>query len=294
MFGFQRVGDLIWQSADARARGFLFGCTAGRTTMNGEGLQHEDGQSHLLASVVPCIRSYDPAFAYELALIVSDGILAMYGPDGADLLYYVTLYNENYPMPALPEDPAERDRIRYGVLRGAYRYLPSPDPALRPATILFSGTMWQAAVEARELLAADWGVGAECWSVTSYKALREDALDIERWNRLHPGSTPRESYVTRALAESRGPIVAVTDYLKSVPDQIARFVPGPFVPLGTDGFGRSDTRAALRRHFEVDAAHLVVAVLSSLAANGELKESAVAEAIERYGIDPDATEPRIA
>jgi pyruvate dehydrogenase E1 component len=292
MFGFQRVGDLIWQASDARARGFLFGCTAGRTTMNGEGLQHEDGHSLLLASVVPCVRAYDPAFAYELAFIVADGIAAMYGPEAKDLLYYVTLYNENYPMPSLPEEPVERERIREGVLRGCYRYLPSPDPALKPATILFSGTSWQAAVEARDLLAADWGVGAECWSVTSYKALREDALDIERWNRLHPGSTQREAFVSRSLAESRGPIVAVTDYLKAVSDQIARFVPGMLVPLGTDGFGRSDTRRALRRHFEVDATHLVVAVLSSLAVAGEVKESDVAEAIERYALDAEAPEPR--
>jgi len=292
MFGFQRVGDLIWQAADARARGFLLGCTAGRTTMNGEGLQHEDGHSLLLASVVPCVRAYDPAFAYELALIVADGIDAMYGPEGQDLLYYVTLYNENYPMPPLPEDADERERIREGVLRGCYRYLGSPDPALKPATLLFSGTSWQAAVEAREMLASDWGVGAECWSVTSYKALREDALDIERWNRLHPGSAPRETFVSRSFAESRGPIVAVTDYMKAVPDQIARFVPGMLVPLGTDGFGRSDTREALRHHFEVDAAHVVIAVLASMAVAGDVKESDVAEAIERYGVDPEAVEPR--
>jgi pyruvate dehydrogenase E1 component len=197
-------------------------------------------------------------------------------------------------MPALPEDAGERERIREGVLRGCYRYLPSPDPALKPATILFSGTMWQAAAEARDLLAAEWGVGAECWSVTSHKALREDALDMERWNRLHPGSTHRDAYISNALADSRGPIVAVTDYLKSVADQIARFVPGPFMPLGTDGFGRSDTRSALRRHFEIDAGHLVVAVLASLVASGDVKGSDVADAIERYGIDPEAVEPRIA
>jgi pyruvate dehydrogenase E1 component len=294
MFGFQRVGDLMWQAADARARGFLFGCTAGRTTMNGEGLQHEDGHSHLLASVVPCVRAYDPAFAYELAFIVGDGIEAMYGPAGEDLLYYVTLYNENYPMPALPDDAAERARIREGVIRGCYRYLASPDTSLKPATILFSGTMWQTAVEARQLLASDWGVGAECWSVTSYKALREDALTIERWNRLHPSSTHREAFVSRALADSRGPVVAVTDYLKSVPDQISRFLPGTFVPLGTDGFGRSDTREALRRHFEVDAAHLVVAVLAALASAGEVKQTDVLEALERYGVDAEAVEPRTA
>jgi pyruvate dehydrogenase E1 component len=294
MFGFQRVGDLMWQAADARARGFLLGCTAGRTTLNGEGLQHEDGQSHLLASTSPPVRAYDPAFAYELAFIVADGIRALTGPDAEDLLYYITLYNENYAMPPVAEDPAERERIREGVVRGCYRYQRTPDAGLKPATILFSGTMWQAAAEARELLAIEWGVGAECWSVTSYKDLREDALDIERWNRLHPRTTPRQAFVSRALSEARGPVVAVTDYLKAVPDQIARFVQAPFVPLGTDGFGRSDTRAALRRHFEVDAAHIVVAVLASLAAAGEVKETNVSEAIKRYRIDPDAPEPRTA
>ncbi len=292
MFGFQRVGDLIWQSGDARARGFLFGCTAGRTTMSGEGLQHEDGHSLLLASVVPNVRAYDPSFAYEIACIVADGIETMYGPDGSDLLYYVTLYNENYAMPAMPDDPAERERIRDGVLRGCYRYLASPDEELKPAAIMFSGTLWQAAVEAREMLAADWGVGAQCWSVTSYKALRDDALEVERWNRLHPGSAQRDSYLARTLRDLQGPVVAVSDYLKAVPDQIARFVPGSFVPLGTDGFGRSDSRAALRRHFEIDAPHIVVAVLSSLAAAGEVKDGTVADAIERYGIDPEAPEPR--
>jgi len=294
MFGFQRVGDLIWQACDARARGFLMGCTAGRTTMHGEGLQHEDGHSLLLASVVPSLRAYDPAFAYELAFIIADGIEQMCGPDAQDLLYYVTLYNENYPMPAAPTDTDERGRIRDGVLRGCYRYLPSPDAKLKPAAILFSGTAWQAATEARDLLAADWGVGAECWSVTSYKALREDALEVERWNRLHPGSTSRQAFVTRAFADFEGPVVALTDFLKAVPDQIARFVPAAFVPLGTDGFGRSDTRPALRRHFEVDAAHVVVAVLASLASSGRLKASAVAEAIKRYGLDPEAIDPRLA
>ncbi len=294
MFGFQRVGDLIWQSGDARARGFLVGCTAGRTTMNGEGLQHEDGHSLLLASVVPNLRAYDPAFAYELAFIVADGIEQMCGPEAQDLLYYVTLYNENYPMPAAPTEGPERERIRDGVLRGCYRYLPSPDPALKPATILFSGTAWQAAVEARDLLAAEWGVGAECWSVTSYKALRENALDVERWNRLHPGSAARQAFVTGAFGDNDGPIVAVTDFLKAIPDQIARFVPAPFVPLGTDGYGRSDTRPALRRHFEVDAAHVAVAVLASLATSGGMKASTVAEAIKRFGVDPEAIDPRLA
>jgi pyruvate dehydrogenase E1 component len=298
MFGFQRIGDLIWQAADARARGFLLGCTAGRTTMSGEGLQHEDGHSQLLASVVPNIRAFDPAFAYEIALIMADGIEKMYGPEGEDLIYYLTLYNENYPMPALPEKPAEAERIKRGVLDGAYRFAEAPKLSSghssngRRATILFSGTAWQAAMEARQLLAERFDVSAECWSVTSWKGLREEALEAERWNRLHPGAERKVPYVTRALGEAASPVVAVTDYMKAVPDQIARFVPGSFVPLGTDGFGRSDTRAALRRHFEIDAAHIALAVLSALSAEGEVKDDEIRDAIAELGIDPEATDPR--
>ena len=314
MFGFQRVGDLIWQAADARARGFLIGCTAGRTTMNGEGLQHEDGHSLLLASAVPTVHAYDPAFAYELATIVERGIDHMFGPEAEDCIYYLTLYNENYPMPALPVpegdeavQAAAAAGIREGILRGIYRYAEPGGTAAgsagggdggraagRSATILFSGPTWQAAMQARELLALDWDVSAEAWSVTSYKALREDGLEVERWNRLHPASAPRVPYVTRALETARGPIVAVTDFLKAVPDQVARFVGAPLTVLGTDGFGRSDTRAALRRHFEVDAAHIVVAVLAELAAAGEGRPSEVASAIEKYGVDPEAPDPRSA
>ena len=320
MFGFQRIGDLIWQAADARARGFLMGCTAGRTTMSGEGLQHEDGQSHLLASVVPTVHAYDPAFAYEMATIVERGIEHMYGPKPEDCIYYLTLYNESYEMPAFPVPEGDEatqaesvKSLKEKILRGIYRFA-GPAPALaegaiagevavaakapggtgRSATILFSGPAWQAAMHARELLASDWGVSGEAWSVTSYKALREDGLEVERWNRLHPTHAPRVPYVTRALADASGPIVAVTDFLKAVPDQIARFVEAPFTPLGTDGFGRSDTRAALRRHFEVDASHIVVAVLAELAAAGEGKPSEVAAAIEKYGINPEALDPRLA
>ncbi len=293
MFGFQRIGDLIWQSGDARGRGFLLGATAGRTTMNGEGLQHEDGQSLLLASAYPSVRAYDPSFAYELAAIVERGIEEMYGPTGRDVVYYLTVYNENYVMPAIPE--GEEARVREGTLAGLYRFRPpaeTPGGAVRSATILFSGTAWQAAERARTLLAEEWGVAAETWSATSYKTLREDALEVERWNRLHPDATPREPYVTRALADARGPVVAVTDFMKAVPDQIARFVPAPFIPLGTDGYGRSDTREALRRFFEVDAEHIVVAVLAALAASGEAKTDEVQTAIARYGIDADAPDPR--
>ncbi len=288
MFGFQRTGDLIWSAADQQARGFLMGGTAGRTTLNGEGLQHQDGHSLLLASTVPVCRAYDPAFAYEVAAIVRHGIHRMWGEDAEDAFYYLTLYNENYPMPPMPEG------VREGIVAGLYRFRPAPEgPSLR-ATVLFSGTAHLAAAEAAAELAEHFDVGVELWSATSYKALREEALDAERWNRLHPSASPRTPYVTAALADSEGPVVAVTDFLAAVPDQVARWVPRSFTPLGTDGFGRSDTRAALRRHFEVDAGHVVVAVLDGLAQAGEIKAEVVADAIARYDIDPDARPPRLA
>jgi len=303
MFGFQRVGDLAWACADARGRGFLLGATAGRTTLNGEGLQHEDGQSLLLASTYPNVRAYDPAFAYEVAVIVEDGIRRMYGPDPEDCMYYLTLYNENYVMPALPEGEAGA-AVREGILAGLYQFAPAhlgpagPEgqqpSARRRATLLFSGPSWQAAMEAREMLAADWDVSAEAWSATSYKGLREEALSTERWNRLHPSEPPRTPLVRRALEGAEGPVVAVSDFMKAVPDQVARWVPAHFSVLGTDGFGRSDTRAALRRHFETDAAHVVVATLQALAATGEAKAEEVADALARYGIDPETPDPRTA
>jgi pyruvate dehydrogenase E1 component len=288
MFGFQRVGDLIWLFGDMRGRGFLLGATAGRTTLMGEGLQHDDGHSPVLASTVPNVAVYDPAFAYEMAVIIEDGMRRMYGPDPEDIFYYLTLYNENYPMPPMPEG------VEDGIRRGIYRFAAAPEAHANRATILFSGSAQGAAREAQQLLAEHHDVGAELWSVTSYKNLREDALEVERWNRLHPGEKPRTPRVTTLLAEAEGPFVAVTDYMKIVPEQVARWVPGPFTPLGTDGFGRSDTRTALRRHFEVDAAHIVVAVLQSLAATGDVKPEAVADAIARYEIDPEAVDPRIA
>ena len=304
MFGFQRVGDLIWQSADARARGFLVGCTAGRTTMSGEGLQHEDGHSQLLATAYPNVLAWDPAFAYEMSMIVEDGIARLTGPAAEDCLYYLTLYNENYPMPALPEDEQERRRIRDGALKGCYRFAAAPELEAgraagagrsqpgRHVTLLFSGTAWAAAMQAQTMLADEWGVAADVWSVTGYKQLRDDALRAERWNRLHPGSAGRQPYVVRTLGETSGPIVAVSDFVKAVPDQIARFLPGRLLSLGTDGFGRSDSRAALRRYFEVDAAHVTVAALAALRATGTVKDAEVAEAIGRYGIDPEALDPR--
>jgi pyruvate dehydrogenase E1 component len=287
MFGFQRVGDLIWAFGDMRGRGFLVGATAGRTTLLGEGLQHDDGQSLLLASTVPNVQAYDPAFAYEVAAIVKDGIVRMYGAEPEDIFYYLTLYNENYQMPPKP------DNVDEGIVRGLYRYAPLPDGPSRSASILFSGTASQAAIAAQQLLAEHHDVAAELWSATSYKALREDALSVERWNRLHPGLQPRTPYVTEVLDAAAGPIVAVTDFMKAVPDQVARWVPGHFVALGTDGFGRSDTREALRRHFETDAAHVVVAVLDSLVATGQAKAKEVEAAIARYGIDAEAPDPRV-
>ncbi len=284
MFGFQRVGDLIWSFGDQRGRGFVLGATAGRTTLTGEGLQHCDGHSQVLASTVPNCHAYDPAFAYEMAIIVSEGMDRMFGDDPEDCFYYLTLYNENYTMPPTP------DGVRDGVFRGLYRYRPASDGS-RHAQMLASGTAMLATLEAQEILAADFDVAADVWSATSYKTLRDEALGVERWNRLHPDEPPRTSYVFETLGDADGPVVAVTDFMKSVPDQIARFLPQPFLPLGTDGYGLSDTRQALRRYFEVDAAHVVVAVLYQLAQQSEISREVVVEAIRRFEIDTEAPDP---
>jgi pyruvate dehydrogenase E1 component len=288
MFGFQRVGDLIWAAADAQARGFLVGATAGRTTLLGEGLQHQDGHSLLLASTVPTCQAYDPAFAYEMAAIVRAGIERMYGA-GEAVFYYLTLYNENYPMPPRPDGVTDDD-----ILSGLYRWAGPPDGLESQLTILFSGTAQAAAREAQAALAEHHGIGAEIWSATSYKRLRDEALAVERANRLHPDDEPEAAPVTAKLASSAGPIVAVSDFMKAVPDQIARFVPADrrYVPLGTDGFGRSDTREALRRFFETDAAHVEIAGLAALADEGHADRSAVASAIKRHDVDPDTPDPR--
>jgi pyruvate dehydrogenase E1 component len=286
MFGFQRVGDLIWAFGDARGRGFLLGATAGRTTLTGEGLQHCDGQSQLLAASVPNCRAYDPAFAYEVAVIVRDGIERMYGPEPEDCFYYLTLYNENYPQPPMPEG------VEDGIVRGLYRYREHDRDLGHRAQILGSGALLLGALEAQRMLAEEWDVAADVWSATSYKLLREEALACERWNRLHPTEAPRTPYVTEQLGGTEGPVVAVCDFVKLVADQIGRFVPQPFVPLGTDGFGFSDVRSALRRHFEVDAAHIVVAVLDALAQQGDVKGETVQEAIRRYELDAEAADPR--
>jgi pyruvate dehydrogenase E1 component len=286
MFGFQRVGDLVWAFGDQRGRGFMLGATAGRTTLTGEGLQHCDGQSQVLATPVPNCRAYDPAYAYEMAVIIRDGIRRMYGPEPEDCFYYLTLYNENLVMPAMPTG------VEDGIVRGLYRYRAAPEERSRRAQILASGTMMAGALEAQRLLAEQHDVAADVWSATSYKLLREDALSTERWNRLHPTEAPQTPYVTELLRGTEGPVVAVTDFLKSVPDQVARFVPQPFIPLGTDGYGYSDTRPALRRHFEVDAPHIVVAVLDGLAQLGDAKGEEVATAIRTYELDTEAPDPR--
>ena len=287
MFGFQRVGDLIWQAADARTKGFLMGATAGRTTLMGEGLQHQDGHSLVLASTVPACQAYDPAFAYEIAAIVRAGLHRMYGEQNEDVFYYLTLYNENYVMPPTPA----RDGVDEEIVRGLYKFQDAP-PADLHATLLFSGSAQGAVRAAAADLLKSYGVGVELWSATSYKALREDALAAERWTRLHPDQPPRIPLVTSLLRQSPGPIVATTDFMKIVPEQIARFVSGrQFVSLGTDGMGRSDTREALRHHFEVDAGHIVVAALAALASTGSLQSAVVNDAIRRYNINPDSPDP---
>jgi len=285
MFGFQRIGDLIWSFGDQRGRGFLLGATAGRTTLQGEGLQHADGHSPILASVVPNCRVYDPAFAYELAVVIRDGIERMYGEAQEDCFYYVTLYNENLSMPPMPEG------VEDGIVRGLYKVKTEPGPGPK-AQIFASGTAMAAALEAQALLRDDFGVSADVWSATSYKGLREDALSVERWNRLHPEEPARKSYLASQLTAMDGPIVAVTDYVKAVPDQVGRFVDRPFVVLGTDGYGFSDTRTALRTHFEIDARHIVVGVLHGLAEHGVVTGTVVADAIARYGIDTERVDPR--
>jgi pyruvate dehydrogenase E1 component len=285
MFGFQRTGDLMWAFGDARGRGFLLGATAGRTTLNGEGLQHQDGHSHLVASTVPNILAYDPAFAYEVATIVRTGLQRMY-VKGEDVFYYLTLYNQDYPMPALPTDVEE------GILKGLYRFRGAVQQARHRAQLFGSGPMLLQALRAQEILAEKFDVAADVWSVTSYQQLRNEALSCERWNRLHPSQPRRVAYVTQALESAPGPVVAVSDHIKAVPDMVARWVGRPFTALGTDGYGRSDTRETLRRFFEIDAEHVVVATLAVLAQQGQLEPGVAERAIQEFGIGPDYREPR--
>jgi pyruvate dehydrogenase E1 component len=291
MFGFQRTGDEFWAFADARGRGFLLGGTAGRTTLNGEGLQHEDGHSLLLASVIPSIRIYDPAFAYETAALVREGIRRMHGPEPEDVLFYLALYNENHVMPARPEGVSDAD-----IARGLYRFRPAAaaKKGAPRATILGSGSIMQQALRAQAILAERFGVAADVWSAPSYQLLRNEALDADRWNRLHPDAEARVPLVTKLLAEpaSRGPIVAVSDWVRAWPDLVARWVPGDaWHSLGTDGFGRSDTREQLRRFFEVDAEHVAGAVMAELARCGQVTAEAASAAIADLGIDAEAPFP---
>ena len=288
MFGFQRVMDLIWAAGDSRARGFLLGGTAGRTTLNGEGLQHEDGHSHMLSSVVPNCVSYDPAYSYEVAVIIRDGLRRMLA-EQQDVFFYITLMNENYEHPALP------DGAEAGILRGMYLLREASGEAGRPVVqLLGCGTILREVLAGADLLAADYGVAADVWSATSFTELRRDGLDAERWNMLHPDSPPRRSYVEQCLAGRSGPVIAASDYVRSFADQIRPFVPGRYRVLGTDGYGRSDYRRNLRRFFEVDRHYVAVAALASLAADGTVPAATVADAISRYGIDPDKPDPWLA
>jgi pyruvate dehydrogenase E1 component len=288
MFGFQRVGDLIWAFADSRGKGFLVGGTAGRTTLSGEGLQHQDGHSLLLASTVPTLAAYDPAFAYETAVIVRDGIRRMY-ENREDLFYYLTVYNENYEQPAMPEGSEE------GILKGIYLFRKSDlaKPKAR-VQLLGSGPIVHEALKAAQILAEKYSVAADVWSVTSYNELRREALRIERWNRLHPAEPAKKPYVQSALEGAEGPIVAASDYMKVVQDQIAPWLPGRFVSLGTDGFGRSDNRTYLRKHFEIDAPAIVVAALSRLARDGKFDAKKAAKAISEMEMNPEKVDPAIA
>jgi pyruvate dehydrogenase E1 component len=283
MFGFQRVGDFAWAAGDMQARGFLIGGTAGRTTLAGEGLQHQDGHSQLVATTIPNCVAYDPAYAYELAVIVQDGLRRMYA-ERESVFYYITCMNENYVQPALPQDAAS------GILKGMYLLRRGGKGKVR-ANLLGSGTILREVLAAAELLEKEFGVPADVFSVTSFSELRREALDAERWNLLHPDQPARVPYVQRMLQEQKGPFVAATDYMRIVPDQIRQWVPGSYAVLGTDGYGRSDSRAALRGFFEVDHRYVVVATLKSLADDGKLDRASVASAITRFGIDPEKPNP---
>ncbi len=287
MFGYQRVGDLVWAAGDSRTRGFMLGGTAGRTTLNGEGLQHADGHSHVLFSVVPNCRAYDPTFGYELAVIIQDGLRRML-EEQEDAFYYLTLMNENYLHPAMPEGAPE------GILRGMYRLSEGPRRSKKPCVqLLGSGAILREVMAAAELLESEFDVVADVWSVTSFTELRRDGLEVERWNMLHPTAKPRRSYVSKCLDERRGPVIASTDYIRAFPDQIRQWIPGRYRTLGTDGFGRSDSRRGLRRFFEIDRHYVAIAALKELADLGEIEPQRVQAAIERFEIDPETPMPTI-
>ncbi len=286
MFGFQRVGDLAWAAGDMQCRGFLLGGTAGRTTLAGEGLQHQDGHSHLLANTIPSCISYDPTFAFELAVIVQDGLRRMYR-EGEDVYYYLTVMNEKYPQPEMP------DGAESGILKGMYRFREGQGGGPR-VQLLGSGTILRECLAAAQMLEKDHGVAADVWSVTSFNELARDGQDVDRWNTLHPGEAPRMSYVERQLTGTSGPIVAATDYMRLYSDQIRGQIPGnrEYRTLGTDGFGRSDGREKLRQFFEVHRNNVCIEALSALAEEGAVDRDHVARAIRKYGVDAEIESPR--
>jgi pyruvate dehydrogenase E1 component len=283
MFGFQRVGDFIWAAGDIQARGFLLGATAGRTTLAGEGLQHQDGHSQLVATTVPNCVAYDPAYAYELAVIVHDGLRRMYA-EQESIFYYITVMNENYVQPPMPAG------VEAGILAGGY-LLQIGGRGMVRATLLGSGTILRECLAAAKILEENFGVPADVMSITSFSELRREALECERWNLLHPGDTPRVPYVRQMMQGREGPVVAATDYMRIVPDQIRQWISGRYVTLGTDGFGRSDSREALRRHFEMDRNYIAVAALKALADVGRVDRATVDRAIESLGVDASKPVP---
>jgi len=287
MFGFQRIGDFIWAAADLRTRGFLVGGTAGRTTLAGEGLQHQDGHSHVLALSVPNLLAYDPAFAYEIAVIIQDGIKRMY-VDQESIFYYLTVTNEPLAMPGIPEGK----NVKEGILKGLYRFRTSTkkDSKLR-AQLFGSGTIMYEVLKAQQILEEKYGVGADVWSVTSYKQLYRNGNDCDRWNMLHPGEPARIPFVTQSLKDAPGVLVAASDYMKVLPESIAQSLPRPLVALGTDGFGRSEGRVALRDFFEVDAKHIVLATLTALAREKQIKLEVLQKAVKELGINPEKANP---
>jgi len=284
MFGFQRIGDLAWAAGDLQARGFLIGATAGRTTLNGEGLQHQDGHSHLVGSTIPNCRCYDPTYSFELAVIVQDGIRRMYG-EGENCFYYVTTMNENYAHHAMPEGAED------GIVRGMYLLKESDAQESKHVQLMGGGSILLEVEKAAAMLKADWGVSADIWSMTSVNEVAREAKSAKRWNMFHPEETPRVPYITELLTDRPGPKVIATDYIQAYSEQLRAFVPGTYSVLGTDGFGRSDTREKLRDHFEVDSRYIVVAALSSLAQEDKVKPSLVLDAMKKYGIDPNKADP---
>jgi pyruvate dehydrogenase E1 component len=289
MFGMQRVGDFVWAAADSRARGFLVGGTAGRTTLAGEGLQHQDGHSHLFSLAIPNLISYDPAFGYEIAVIIEDGIRRMY-KEGESVFYYLTVMNEQYEMLAMPEG----QHVRQGILKGMYRVrMAEKKQGQVRAQLLGSGAILLEVLKAQQILAERYNVAADVWSVTSYQELYRDGHATDRWNRLHPGEKPRVPWVTECLADTEGAIIAASDYVKALPDGIDCWTGRRLTPLGTDGFGRSEGRASLRDFFEVDAKFIVHATLDALAREGAIEASVPAKAIKDLGINPDKPNPAI-